>query len=68
MTETVYKTKDTCPTTGKWLIVETGEICEVIKGDEFPPYHKQGDTHESGIGLHTDEPSRAHYKLVKEES
>ena len=61
-----FKTGDTCPKTANYLLIETGEIKEVVKGDKFVGYYQKIRDHETGAPIYdTTREKRAHFKLLK---
>ncbi|MCH8847028.1 MAG: hypothetical protein IIC11_09895 [Proteobacteria bacterium] len=61
-----FKTGEKCDKPGNYLLIETGEIMEVVKGDVFPGYYQKIRDHETGAPIYdTTREKRAHFKLLK---
>ncbi len=60
-----YKTGDKCPKSGIWLRIEDNEKIPMDKDDSFPSYYVKTGKVESGVSIYSDEPKRAHFKLIK---
>jgi len=55
-------TGDTCPASGDYETIETGEINRAEQGDIFPPYYEQIGETDNGTPIFNTEPKHAHYK------
>ena len=60
-----YKTGDPCPESGIWLRIEDNEKISMNKDDPFPSYHVKTGKAGSGAPIFSDEPKRAHFRLIR---